>query len=107
MSPRPPLAAFLALLLGLAAHSAPAPVGPPTTDAQGDPLPPRALARVGTTRLRQPQINCLAFTPDGKALASGGSDHTIRLWSAKSGRELRRLVGHRHVVHCLAISRDG
>ena len=54
---------------GVAAGEGPA----PAVDRHGDPLPPDALARLGTTRLRHGQAACaLAFTPDGKVLASTG-----------------------------------
>src|SRR5213593_3584130 len=82
---------------------------PPSVDAFGDPLPPGAAARVGTTRLWQPgTLGALAFSWDGKLLASGGlwSTPTIQsgggfgsrsindlwLWDVASGQALRKLV---------------
>jgi WD40 repeat protein len=40
-------------------------------------------------------VHCLAFSADGKALASGGSDHTLRLWdvASRTGRVLRADAG--------------
>jgi WD40 repeat protein len=71
-------------------------------DALGDPLPPGALARGGTIRLRHDaRISCLAVSPDGKIVASAGwnrsygdPDLAIRLWDADKGKELRELRGH-------------
>jgi WD40 repeat protein len=37
----------------------------------------------------QPRINHVAFSPDGKLLATGGRDNTIKLWEVKTGRVLR------------------
>ena len=49
----------------------------------------------------------VAFSPDGLTLASGGVDHSIKLWDVASGRELRTLRGHSEVVYSVAFSPDG
>ena len=61
------------------------------TDLYGDPLPPGAIARMGSLRWRLPPGGGLTFTPDGKALAAQEDDGTIHLWDMNDGRELRPL----------------
>ncbi len=54
-------------------------------------------------------INATAFSPDGKFMASGGVDKTIKLWEVSSGRELKTLTGHEGVGGAIALSfsKDG
>jgi RNA polymerase sigma factor (sigma-70 family) len=61
---------------------------PEKTDLFGDPLPPGALARMGTIRLRQtyPRV---VFSADGKSLLSAGADHSVRTWDVTTGKYLR------------------
>ena len=99
----------------------PAPGKAARTDSLGDPLPDGAIARLGTTRLRQPDCDCitaLALSPDDKIIASaGGMDswegqvleepYRIRLWDAATGKELRRFGGHTISITGIAFSPDG
>jgi predicted NACHT family NTPase len=52
-------------------------------------------------------INAIALAPDGRTLATGSWDTTVRLWDRHTRRELRSLAGHGAGVRCLAFSPDG
>jgi tetratricopeptide (TPR) repeat protein len=52
-------------------------------------------------------VDHIAFAPDGKTLATGGEDHTVRLWDTATGQEKATLKAHADVVRGLAFSRDG
>ena len=50
-------------------------------------------------------VNSVAFSPDGKMLASAGL--SITLWDVATGKEQATLKGHRGLVNCVAYSPDG
>jgi WD40 repeat protein len=52
-------------------------------------------------------IAAVAFSPDGKALAAGCRDSTVRLWDLASARELAVLKGHGSPIAHLSFSADG
>lgn len=51
-------------------------------------------------------VSAVAFSLNGKLVASGGLDQTVRLWEPKSGKELHQLK-HPDMVRYVAISPDG
>ena len=52
------------------------------------------------------QVLTLAYTKDGKLLASGSVDNTIKFWDPSSGNELRTLKGHDGTIFSVAFSPD-
>jgi len=52
-------------------------------------------------------ITNVAFSLDGKTLASGSEDETVKLWNVVNGDQLRTLSGHSGEVWDLAFSPDG
>jgi RNA polymerase sigma factor (sigma-70 family) len=79
----------------------------PSNDLYGDPLPDGVVARIGTTRLRAGRpLYRFEFSPDGQIVAAAG-ERAVFLWDAASGKELRRLEGHRGRVFPVAFAPDG
>jgi WD40 repeat protein len=63
--------------------------------------PPRVLAG------HEALVRTLAFTRDGRTLASGGDDRLVRIWRAASWQEVLTLPGHKDAVYSLAFTPDG
>ncbi|WP_166825765.1 protein kinase domain-containing protein [Thalassoroseus pseudoceratinae] len=53
-------------------------------------------------------VAAIAFSPDGKRLAAGSWDDSVRIWDLESGRAISKLAGiHRDDIQALAYSPDG
>jgi WD40 repeat protein/tRNA A-37 threonylcarbamoyl transferase component Bud32 len=53
------------------------------------------------------RVEALAFSPDGRQLASGGTDGTIKLWDVAAGKELASFQGSRLPLSCLCFQPGG
>ena len=52
--------------------------------------------------------NGVAFSPDGRRLASGSADHTVTVWDVNTGQRIGApLTGHTAYVQAVAFSPDG
>jgi len=73
----------------------------------------RVIQAPGGTELRQFEKlefvspECLALSPDGKTLVSGGNDPILHAWDVASGNECGRFEGHERYVNAVQFSPDG
>ena len=52
-------------------------------------------------------IYAVAFSPDGKSIATSSYDKLIKLWDVATGKEIRTLKDHIDAVYALAFTPDG
>ena len=67
----------------------------------------RDFEQLLTLKGHSSEVGSVAFSPDGKRLASGSTDKTIKIWDTVTGKELLTLKGHSKGVDSVAFSPDG
>ncbi len=60
-----------------------------------------------TLRGHRDGVRSVSFSPDGRKIASGSSDKTIKIWDIKTGRVRRTLTGHTDEISSISYSPDG
>ncbi|MGF1582956.1 MAG: WD40 repeat domain-containing protein [Gemmataceae bacterium] len=53
------------------------------------------------------EVLALTFSPNGRLVASGGADNTVRIWDLETGKEVRKCQGHFGTVFGVVFSPDG
>lgn len=53
------------------------------------------------------KVLCVAVTPCGKKVFSGGEDHSVGIWNIESGECLGIFEGHKDGVNCIVVSPNG
>ena len=67
----------------------------------------RALGTPYVLRGHQGYVLAAAFSPDGRWVASGGNDKTVRVWDTTDGTLKMTLIGHGRDISSVLFSRDG
>jgi len=52
-------------------------------------------------------VTSVAYSPNGKLIASGSADATIMLWDAATGKQIETIIGHHGAIRFLTFSADG
>ena len=85
------------------AAASPRPVGDQTVKVWDAATGQETLTLKGHTGV----VNGVAFSPDGRRIASASDDQTVKVWDAGTGQETLTLKGHTDAVNGVAFSPDG
>jgi serine/threonine protein kinase len=92
-------------IVGSPAPSSPPP--PPPTTHHAPPTNPTPWICLHTLAGHSNAIATIAIHPNGRSVASGGYDTSIKIWHVGTGALISSLSGHHQPVMCLAFSREG
>jgi hypothetical protein len=72
-----------------------------------DGISDNGMGEKNTLEGHQDWVSSIRYSPDGKTIASGSADKTIKLWDAATGKLLHTLQGHQAEVSSISYSPDG
>jgi WD40 repeat protein len=103
------LTCLFLLYLPLNSRSADGPrTSQPGGEGQADPLPAGAVMRFGSVRWKhEDTVTALAFSRDGKFVATACADKKLRLWETGSGKLVREFDGHSAEIRAVGITPNG
>ena len=78
-----------------------------TFSASRAPTPSSHSKALYTYHGHTASVNAVAWSPDGKRIASGSTDNTVQVWDAIDGRHVFTYKGHTNPVGAVAWSPDG
>lgn len=82
-------------------------VGQLPWDAPPEPFKEKPPGQIRCMKGHRGYVTAVAYSPDGRHVASGGLDKAIRLWDVETGTEIRQFIGHQCPIRALGFSPDG
>ncbi len=101
-----PVLGLLCFGAALAAIRLQDPAMGPATEPATAGAQPRAPGEVRRITVGS-SVYSMAFSPDGRAIAAGCADRTVRIFDSATGEQVHRLLGHNSAITSLAFSSDG